>query len=99
MKTNNKLDQFAADMCGVTPCSIGWEHEGEQFNFPWSLSDARCREIAREFFEIETLNDKWRSGLWKSKGYEPSAGGFCSALGKTIEAAEIACLAAIMEAE
>ena len=59
----------------------------------WTLSDARCREIVREYFKIHT--NQMLSGDVIC-GAHPYGGEF---IGKSIAEAEIACIKAIMEAE
>ena len=102
MKTNAELDKWAAEKCGVEVFSAGINADTlliDSTKYPqdvWTLSDARCREIVRECFNITTgLSSKrlWRAGV-------PTTGkGMISKIGKSIEAAEIACIQAIKDAE
>ena len=95
MKTNAELDKWATEKCGVIEYDDGngYFFDGKNFQFyEWTLSDARCREVVREHFEI--ITDRYRGAkIW-----------YCSnqrqyAEGKSIEAAEIACIQAIKDAE
>ena len=94
MKTNAELDKWAAEKCGVTEYDggNGYFFDGKNFQFyEWTLSDARCREIVRECLEINT---------WLAGGIWFAASIFCLPVeGKSIEAAEIAGIQAIKDAE
>ena len=99
MKTNAELDKWAAEKCGVsiantlTKCVYHFKHNKKLYYFDWTLSDARCREIVREYFKVRTGNmneSEWFCSVIDSDIYSE---------GKSIEAAEIACIQAIKAAE
>jgi len=81
----------SAKMDGDKP---GFEYNFKYYDFPWTLNDARCREIVREHIGIDTIQTEngWTcySDWTKSKYFTPEY--------KTIAEAEIACIKAIMEA-
>lgn len=93
MKTNAKLDKWCAE-------KVGAGKHPKYREYPFTLSDARCREVVRECFEITTLKaiyggceDDCRWQAFQASGAD--MGGF----GKTIAEAEIKCLEAIYEQE
>jgi hypothetical protein len=101
MKSNKQLDAWAAEKLGFTVTDGGGVPQWQVFEGAWlqpfSLQDARCREIVREHFSICTIEtvpnsegDNWFSYVAIKSNYGE---------GKSIEEAEIACIAAIMEAE
>ena len=95
--TNNELDKLVAERIGVI-VPRGSRHfflNGKRHGYTWTLQDARCREIAREYFGIDTEYDE------QEKSWMAAAKAKCFVFGhgKTIAEAEIACIRAIMEAE
>ena len=93
----NELDKWVSDNLKLKLLFEGFEYNFKYFPYTWTLSDARCREIVRECF-------------WMDTEYNRRSGGYCigapdfldeaiSGVGKTIAEAEIACIAAIKEAE
>ena len=90
------LDQWAAKQCGIKI----FAHPNDSHPKPlyyssgvWALSDARCREIVREHFSIQTLiwNNLWFCA-WDNGTQETN-------LFAKIAEAEIACIKAIREAQ
>ena len=103
MKTNAELDKWSAEKCGVTECDDGngYFFDGKNYQFyEWTLSDARCREIVREHFDLTTAR-QYHSAInecWATWGEFLIKSPYLRT-GKTIEAAEIACIQAIKDAE
>ena len=100
------LDRWSADKLGIYITETYWAPEDRRTNYwgEWTLDDARCREIVREHFKINTSftsNGRWRSVEMKWRRKEPdNTGSYClSAIGKTIAEAEIACIEAIKQGE
>jgi hypothetical protein len=100
----NELDKKAAVACGVVL------HKGHYYwnattlhHQPWTLNDARCREIVREHFGIETCivshreNNKQVFDLYVCYTFDGNRKHRGN--GKTIAEAEIACIKAILENE
>jgi len=99
----NELDKKAAEACGVvfqeymTWGIYDFPNEGDyiEYDCEWTLDDARCREIVREHFLIDTT--------FASEGVEcftiHNGVDIEPVYGKTIAEAEIACIKAILEHE
>jgi len=112
MEINAELDKWAAESCGVFVQERSRGQVNEYFEYDngvdgttiiedfWTLSDARCREIVREYFIITTRpvrkGESWFASSDKEKEHGVEV--IC-VIGKTIAEAEIACIAAIMDAE
>ena len=106
MKANAGLDKWAAEKVGLTvyvhqngkikilTIPKDWEFDQSE----WTLSDARCREIVREYFKIRTVVDDFAENnpLWKAYVFSPE---LIEPNGKTIADVEIACIQAIYEKE
>ena len=105
MKTNPELDKFAAEKCGIklhrnlfpktSPVVEAFLDDCKWHQFKWTLSDARCREIVREYFKIITNVSYAVDSNWMSHQHFHTD--WCH--GDTIEAAEIAVIQAIKDAE
>ena len=109
MKTNAELDKWAAEKCGVSTVDRGGfltirqkssvKVDGTCF---WTLSDARCREIVRERFKLETLlgnrSKTFSSWICEYLSDEDSHL-ICGGRGDTLAKAEIECIQAIKDAE
>ena len=92
------IHEWAAEQCGVLVydpndyeyAKLGkfWTYNGVGYYTEWTLDDARCREIVREHFKIDTYFsiDMWLSG--RADASEHYAG-------KTIAEAEINCIKAL----
>ena len=105
METNKELDQWAAEKIGLT-VYVHQDGRIKVLTIPkhwkfdkgiFTLSDARCREIVREHFEISTNRGHWNDGIEVDHWYSTTEDNKFEADGKSIEEAEIACIAAIME--
>ena len=114
MKTNTKLDKWAAEKCvGSVDRLKPLKNEGEIIDYvleipssgiaftlaTFTLSDARCREIVMEFFEISTNRGHWHEGKEWEHWFATTDDNKFEADGESIEAAEIACIQAIKDAE
>ncbi len=90
------LDEWAAEQCGVITRfqNSPWQYKykNKVYHDRWTLTDARCREIVREHFKIETVWIDDASGAgWVCYATQP----YVPQLKKTIAEAEIACIEAI----
>ena len=103
MKTNIELDRWAAETCGVKVIAgiINIDTlliKGGKLPLDiWTLSDARCREIVREWLKIRTAPsypNRFSARSFKVETVKPYVH-----IGKTIADAEIACIQAIKDAE
>ena len=106
MKTNAELDKWAAEKCGVDTCASIYDDLDTALYISntngskiWTLSDARCREIVMEFFEISTNRGHWHEGKEWEHWFATTDDNKFEADGESIEAAEIACIQAIKDAE
>lgn len=102
------LDEWAAEQCGVVPDSqrkgYYWVGGYGDSSIKWTLQDARCREIVREYYGITTKYTPPNEYGWiatpneirwfASGGEEDRLAG----MGKTIAETECACIQAIYEA-
>jgi len=103
----NTVEQWSAEACGVelnpppqdSVMIISWVYwrlNGDGYTYPWTLDDARCREIVREHFKIDTTwttNNDWYCFVELDKDNY-----LVEERGKTIEEAEKACIEAIHQA-
>ena len=91
------IDKWFADSCGIHLFSNNDESPIELWTTPdgwvciWLISDARCREVIREKFNISTEYDLL--GTWTAS----SAGGEFFGQASTIMDAELACLQVIYD--
>ena len=99
-----KIDKWSAEKCDVVLHGNHGFISAAPFELgsltTWTLSDARCREIVREHFKLETLlgNRSKTFSSWICEYLSDEDGHLiCGGRGETIEAAELACIAAIME--
>jgi len=107
----NEIDKFYAEKCGVlthsaqTPLGCGTTSTSHSFfikdgqkqhYYKWTIGDARCREIIREVFKIDTLSIHDDRGARWAATILPRQLVF---RGKTIREAEIALLQDIFEQE
>ena len=92
----DKIDKYFADKCGVK------QHQNAYIG-KWTIKDARCREVVREKFEIQTRHS-WIEGkpCWICEATVQQPEDQWNEYwehGKTIAEAEVACLKSIYEAE
>ena len=101
----NNLDKWAAEQCGVGftknhhKVIVAWftgDIDNREYrNYEWTLNDARCREIVREHFLIDT-NEYGQH--WEASGAFTAGSCISTGRGKTIAEAELACIRKIKEA-
>jgi hypothetical protein len=103
----DKLNKWTADKLAIylyKPKEVN-EHGYYFYNkvdmrdcdYEWTMQDARCREIVREHFKVDTTwttDNDWYCFVELDKDDY-----LVEERGKTIADAEIACIKAIMEAE
>ena len=90
----NELDKWVSDNLKLKLLFEGFEYNFKYFPYTWTLSDARCREIVREHFKINTTcgtNEELGDWYWAETAYPRNSFG----RGKTIAETELACLNAI----
>ena len=95
------IDKWFAEKCGVHDgfkSCISWVYGINQYNYEWTISDPRCREIIREKFKTHTYWDTDMFVCHYSKNGITDKNSITD-YGKTIAEAEIACLTAIYEAK
>ena len=107
MKTNAELDKWSAEKVGLTvyvhqngkikilTIPKDWEFDQGE----WTLSDARCREVVRECFKITTCENWDEEANERWMAFQHGARNIRAFTGDLIEAAEIACIQAIKDAE
>jgi hypothetical protein len=95
----DSLDKWAAEKVGFNCKDASGVHQWQVFDAarfqPFTLSDARCREIVREHFKMcsDYFDGSWKA--WSRTGEFTATHGE----GKSIKEAELACIAAIREGE
>jgi hypothetical protein len=102
----DSLDKWAAEKVGFNCKDASGVPQWQVFDAarfqPFTLSDARCREIVREYFKIETELSRGFYVGWTARTTEfvpPKDEPYKIYAGKTLEEAELLCIAAIREGE
>lgn len=93
-----QVNKIMAEACGVEPHIVdegrlidhnAFVINGKIYSYAWTIEDARCREIIREKFKVETLVNYSTKNWFCSDEFNKKGEG------KTIAEAEKACITAI----